>query len=108
MATTIEQVFEDIKALPPVKMQKVFEFVASIKEAENQAQITKPKVRTESSLKSKVSIADDFNAPLNSSKPSKAQLLSVLDDMAGCIILPDDFDMKAERHKHLEEKYLNA
>lgn len=105
MATTIEQVFEDIKALPPVKMQKVFEFVASIKEAENQPQITKPKVRTESSLKSKTSKFDETldKLPENLSP----HIMSLL----GCIKLPPEeaetLSAKAERHKHLEEKYLN-
>lgn len=106
MSTTIEQVFEDIKALSPVKMRQVFEFVASIKEAENQVQVTKSKVRTESSLKSKVNMFDDFDTPTDNFEHSKSELLSILDDMAGCISLPDDFDMKTEKLARLEEKYL--
>lgn len=109
MATTsIEQAVENIKTLPPVKMQEVFDFIDFLKQKQSQkTPVALPK-RQAGSLKGKISMSDDFDAPLDDFKPSKAQLLSVLDDMAGCVSLPDDFDMKAEKLVRLEEKYLNG
>lgn len=96
MATTIEQIFEDIKALPPVKMQKVFEFVESIKQKDTkQTQSKKVAQNTQTTSKNKVTDLSHLHPDILS--------------MMGCIKLPpeqaESLNAKEERHKYLDEKY---